>query len=905
MTPTDKDGMRLSRVDSILIALFMGTALFAAYTLGWIGHTEKSLNLQSVVAEITFKKNSVKRKRTGLLAWQDALPMDSLSYGDQIYTHNDSTAEINFKDSLNISIKENSLFKIEEKNGKSELNIKKGLLYLKIEKEMPEVTINISGKSIELKGEKATVQIDSTKPDGRVTVISGSVELKSNQETIVVKENEEAKITETKTEIKKLTLIPTHPLSESTVFTLPDGAPLFTFNALEGAGDYTIELSQSSDFIGGVIKHSTKQNELQIVLGNEGVWYWRIRGISKDGLESLSTVTSFEYKKIHPVKIRYPEENSHFFLDETSELTVNFEKDDYETFEYKLVQGEKEQSAGEITDDEIDLDLNTKGTFTFMIRPKIDSSLVIPFTTLHFNVFKRVPVPFKDLSPRDREIITPKDAKEKITLSWETKPSPIETTISIWNDNKLIIETKTSDTSFTLPSNLAGEISWKLRATIEENIVESPKEIFKIELPKGPTAPSIDPSSIEEIKVKVKKIKKERTFLKILDAFISSAHADELIHEARLEWPKVDGATSYQLQIFTDKEMSKTLLEVTTEDSFYDWKNPSTGILYFRVKAIDSWNRSSPYSGLVPIKIFIDEEDQEIKEVLFVTPKNGEEITLENDQSLKFTWEADKQASRFRFMIAKDPELRERVYETQTKENDLKILQNIIGYGNRYARILAFDQYDRARLSKKIGFKVSKPTIWLVDENKKLKLFTLSVGANNSSYKLTDATTNISADGLIYTGAKANYLSQNPHSTILIDFSRYTGKFFSQNYEEALLALFWGKPLSTSFSLLGGLALDRTTSMTRNNNQLVSQLKTDASLHTSILHLLKFSNSILLSRLDLGYPSLSYTFSTSLLLGAKFIYGPSFEYRHKEKEIETKKISIDEMKLLFSFGRKF
>lgn len=905
MTPTDKDGMRLSRVDSILIALFMGTALFAAYTLGWIGHPKKSMNLQSVVAEITFKKNTVKQKRTGLLAWQDALPLDTLSYGDQIYTHDESTAEINFKNSISISIKENSLFKIEEKNGKSELNIKKGLLYLKIEKEMPEVTINVSGKSIELKGEKATLQIDSTKPDGRITVLSGSVELRSNQETIVVKENEEANITETKTEIKKLTLIPTHPISESTIFTLPHIDPLFTFTATEGTGDYVIELSRSSNFVDEVIKHSTKQSELQISLESDGIWYWRIRGKSKDGLESLSTVTSFEYKKIRPVKIRYPNENSQFFLDETSELTVNFEKDDYETFEYKLVQGEKEQSAGETTDDEIDLDLKTKGTYTFMIRPKINSSLVIPFTTLHFNVFKRVPVPFRDLSPRDREIITPKDAKEKITLSWETKPSPIETTLSIWNDNKLIIETKTSDTNFTLPSNLAGEISWKLRATIEENIVESPKESFKIELPKGPTAPSIDRSSIEEIKVKVKKIKKERTFLKILDAFISSAHADELIQEARLEWPKVDEATSYKLQIFKDKEMNKTLLEVETKDPFYDWKNPSTGILYFRVKAIDSWNRSSPYSELVPIKIFIDEEDQEIKEVFFLSPKNGEQITLEKNQSINFSWSADKQASRFRFVIAKDPELKERVFEAQTEDNDLKIEQNLLGYGNRYARILAFDQYDRVKQSKKIGFKISQPTPLPLIESSKLKIFTFSFGVNNTTYKLTDATTNISADGLIYTGAKANYLGQNPHSTLFIDFSRYTGKFFSQNYEEALLSFFWGKPLSTTFSLLGGLALDRTTSMTRNNNQLTSEIITDASLHTALLHLLKFSNSILLSRLDLGYPSLSYSFSTSLLLGAKFIYGPSFEYRHKEKEIETKKISIDEMKLLFSFGRKF
>lgn len=173
----------LFKVDNyVLVALGVVALIF-----GYLAFSPAKLTTQEArgenIADLMTIESTVKRKSYEGLAWNEASADDKLYGGDQIFTDKSSNATVKFKDGSEIAVAENSLIKIEQKNGKTTIDMSKGFVSGKFGNGTANFAIKMGGTSIKLeKGAEIQVKIDpNNKGASKISLISGKAAVDSGK----------------------------------------------------------------------------------------------------------------------------------------------------------------------------------------------------------------------------------------------------------------------------------------------------------------------------------------------------------------------------------------------------------------------------------------------------------------------------------------------------------------------------------------------------------------------------------------------------------------------------------------------------------------------------------------------------------------------------------------------------
>ena len=535
-----------------------------ACTFGYLSFSPPSLSVQEAkgerIAEISSMESSVKRKSSEGLSWDDASTSEVLYGGDQIFTDKASNATVKFKDGSEIAVAENSLIKIEQKNGKTTIDMSKGFVSGKFADENSNFAIKMGGTNVKLeKGAEIQVKIDpNNKSATKIALISGNANIDSGSGAMSLKKDQllsvDAKTGATKIEEIDLKLQEPAPGAK-----IDDtAASNLTFKWQSALKDATYELVIARDplFKSLFLNKQTKGKALTIPLPDGGNYYWRVNSISSSGKKDQSVELQFTINKMASPDLIAPIGGKKFQYEEGSGKPLM-------SFIWKAVPG--------------------AGGYEIEVS--------------------------KSKSFADKILV-----KEASLTNFDTKE--LEAGTYYWR-----VRAKSASTSkFGSYSIIADFV------------------LLKLSVPEPPVlvAPAND-----------SKIKPDQALA--------------------LSWNESESASGYQIQISRSKSFDNTAVSSILNNTSFSWNPEGAGVYYWRVKAIDKFERDTKYSAFRKMTI-----DAAVPQL--VAPETNAEILLTTkDMKINFQWLATPGAESYRFELASDAGFNKVKSRKKTSANETKI----------------------------------------------------------------------------------------------------------------------------------------------------------------------------------------------------------------------------------------
>lgn len=257
-------------------------------------------------ARLSFISGQVSMRKGGRLRWDTATKDISLGTGDILRTHSNSYAEVSFDDGNILQIKPDSLViignmtedawtmeklsSVKLMESDIEADIKKPeIIGSKFRIETPNAVASIK--------EEAKVAIKVTKEQSsQIKVFTGTVDVQTSEESIKVKPAEGIEIASNK-EIITIKDLPDGPVPSS-----PDNQREFFYRDISDSaiilgwkGDnkskmFHLEVAKDIHFVDLLIsKDDLLENSVSLQEIPQGAYYWRVRGINKDGHKGASS----------------------------------------------------------------------------------------------------------------------------------------------------------------------------------------------------------------------------------------------------------------------------------------------------------------------------------------------------------------------------------------------------------------------------------------------------------------------------------------------------------------------------------------------------------------------------------------------------------------------------------------
>ncbi len=269
------------------------------------------------LAVVRKSNNTVKKKSALDLGWGDALESEPFYTNDQVFTFENSTADVEFLSGASIEVAEKTLFKIQLEKGAINLDLTDGVIFAKISKKSGPLLVNIQNRQYRLESEDATVQLTRTEKASEVLVVKGSAQISNETSTIEAVENQKVELSPSAIAEEKVVTVdvtPT-PFIAATPEVTPTSVPLEepeewtqtdfpTWTPAEGSvrielrkpdqqvefnweGEekqkYQFELSEKSDFEKILITKSVESSQTKVSFPKTGVFFWRAKKIDADG----------------------------------------------------------------------------------------------------------------------------------------------------------------------------------------------------------------------------------------------------------------------------------------------------------------------------------------------------------------------------------------------------------------------------------------------------------------------------------------------------------------------------------------------------------------------------------------------------------------------------------------------
>ena len=293
-------------------------------------------------------------------AWLEAHKGDVLIEGEKVRTLSKSAAEIQFKDESKLRLEENSQALIQEmrenlleKKSKSTVSLINGDLYALLGGQGGQ-DFNLTVPGVETEINSSNFRVGRDEKKSKFANYEGELAISSAGAKVVLQANQGSVVEHNKKPSAPKSLLPRVKLAAP-----EDGKDIYdanynlTWESLEGAARYRIEVAEDKQFSLIVYTGKIKENSLKTIPNlSEGIYYWRALAYDRDDLAGLySQPYSF-------VVVRD---------DQPPYLIVSNPPDNHRSFEQSLeVMGEAEPDC-KLTIDGNVIDIGEKGTFKIKI----------------------------------------------------------------------------------------------------------------------------------------------------------------------------------------------------------------------------------------------------------------------------------------------------------------------------------------------------------------------------------------------------------------------------------------------------------------------------------------------------------------------------------------------------------
>lgn len=267
----------------MVIACFFAVVIVRILVLDIPIITKNSFGTTSgeTIAKLSTAENIVRRKTGDLPVWNTAKSADTLYLGDEIFTDENSTAQIDFIDEPTIKLAQNTMVVVRKSEHKNILQLTHGTLSVKFAKPGTFV-LDVGGKQSKITaGNDTKIQITATGKNGStVAALKGEVKLTSGGGEVALKADQYVEMkSDSPTDVRNRALSLMEPQDGLEVTSEKTDGMAFNWQA-QGA-EHVFELATDQSFQHVVIQRTETAPATSISHLPPHVYYWRVRSLGE------------------------------------------------------------------------------------------------------------------------------------------------------------------------------------------------------------------------------------------------------------------------------------------------------------------------------------------------------------------------------------------------------------------------------------------------------------------------------------------------------------------------------------------------------------------------------------------------------------------------------------------------
>lgn len=565
--------MRVRSFDNLLMGMMSIVALVCLYMLYGSRLHSKSTGAEFKVASIVEQIKTVKRKKDFYQSWSDINTGDDLSLNDEIYTHEQSSAKINFTNGQEISLFENSLLKIKTLNKSNTLSLDKGNLTAKLSANAPKLDVVLNGKKYSFESQNANIQIEQGKSENKFLLLDGkaklnidqkSNELKSNEVLIQNKETGDIKI-------KELPFIQKYPPHNLVYYFAHEKELNFNWSYTSGSIPVKIIIARDSKFSNIIRSETIESNHFNMAFNEAGIYYWKLSTL--DNLEG--PVRFFTLKEELPLSLNLDKNKLYKGPKKAEKIFINWSKGDAKNYLLKIEHPNKEVEILKLTQNNYDFKANEVGNYQISVKvdePARTAALWSASETLEVIEARAISIVSNTTDTIERVSYSKEPLLQN--LSWSGPTSDITYTVKLTKDNSTrTFETENTTFAINLPS--AGEYIWEISGETSSGVLSN----------------TITGKIILKAPLQIMQTPAE-------GAVIELEKPDQLVS---FKWDRVENTREYQFELASDAGFQKIIYEKDIDNNNVSTTLGQTGRYFWRVK-IKKGN-TVEYSSPVSVEI--------------------------------------------------------------------------------------------------------------------------------------------------------------------------------------------------------------------------------------------------------------------------------------------------------------
>lgn len=533
--------------------------------------------------------NTVKLKKSNLFSWNDAHSNSTLHSEDMIYTHKNSSAEINLDGDKSFKLQPETMIQLLSKD---QVSLGQGEVEFNFKNRNSKLEISLAGKKYTIQSADATVVIKREENKDKILVKKGSIGISDDKNsTVKVQADEQLTVTQTAVNLSSTLIKLQFPIGERILTTNNLQEVHFKAELSEKLRPSKLLISKNKFFDELVFTDTSFNGEKTIPLP-KGEYFWRVE---RDGTKS--EMANFQILlKVESPALLGPENNSELtyyqnnpkikFQWETSAKVNHFL---LEFFDHNdnLLHSQNVKALVSFWSPQ------QNGIYKWRVTPIADNVVAEPSPLHQFEV-KLI-----DISKEEPIVIELVKPNQKVDFHWKAAPGADYNLFELAEDSnfKTIRVSKKllrDNTSITFPQ--VGTYYWRSTSISGhgKKIINRPERVII-----KPTPPPGKPEPLPELKIKL------QTFIPspdLFSRFIASAYATEY-GAVHLNWQALSDAKMYEIEIYSDQDMQNKIETIKVKHSSYQWKVPRPGTFYWRFRYQDFWDRFSPYSDASTLTI--------------------------------------------------------------------------------------------------------------------------------------------------------------------------------------------------------------------------------------------------------------------------------------------------------------
>lgn len=522
---------------------------------------------QPEVGEIRNLERSVKARSAALPVWREIGDRERVRDKDQIFTGEQSSAQIVFDDGAVVDIGENTLVVIRRGEQTTRFDVRRGYLAARSGSKAGGLEIDIRGTRAKVgKGGELAVEANAS-GEASLTVLEGKAELSSKGKTVEVASNQRGSLRQDGSleSVQTLAFRLLSPARGATVyFGGGQSRQDLRWASLAGVSRYRIEVAQDPGMRKLVRSQESEAASAEVDLP-EGTFYWRVAAINPGS----GKVESSESRKLVRVAVRPP---------------ALWEPAPNAQVQYRETLGRGRDLAAAAGASVGFLWERVRGASGFRLQVAYDE--------------------------RFRDVVVERDVSVTRFHSDDLSPRPY-----YWRVQSLYEGRE--------PSSWSAPRTFEVKAVPLPGVPEAelPSEGARVEMDQAPAA-------------------------------------------VELGWKEVRGAKGYLVEIARDEDFEAVLAKEQAKTTRLRWSPPRAGKYFWRVRALDAWNRSTrfgPGRSMVLVGGPL--------ELLF--PENEQTVTLVGERPrVLFRWKPAPLARRYRIEVAQDERFGRVVFEREVEQTE-------------------------------------------------------------------------------------------------------------------------------------------------------------------------------------------------------------------------------------------